>query len=409
MTHAMERGASWTAAEGRGAFGGFVGPRNLVDLVRSSAPWLFDGTHPSSARVPAPGPGRLVELGAHPLGWWTILLGSERLAAAERPDPAQITDYFALACAAHFASVATYVPTDVDAKIRRALWIDQRDPDELARMHAFALDLGSWDVSGVSARIVEVEGLGPVSGHDGERLSVLAGGLIGAWHAGVAQARSEFEAAIDAELERQARAFLALEAQPGRELELLRLSAVLTHNQGDVVQSLGTREAGCVPPAVRARFCGLARERHERYRGAFWRAARLYQALLAAEGHRHYPLREIRLLRGSPALLLPIGPCLDDWGATLARHAPWSAAERAEVAAGLLEGCRRVAGQQGYYRALAGFDAAHPGGIAVLETHFGSAARRVWRDGATRTQLAVRRVSFESSLSKRARQVLAAS
>lgn len=411
MAHAERTPVTWTAPEGRGAFGGFIGPRNLVDLVAQTAPWLFDGTHPDEALRPPATPGRLIELGGHPLGWWTILHAADRLPAAERPTPAQIADYFALSCACHFATVATYVPTDVDAKIRRALWVDQHDPDELARMHDFALGLARWDVSGVSARIVHVEGAGHVSGHDGERLSVLCGALIGAWNGapnepGRRAAAEAVAEAIDAELAREAHAFELVRARAGDELRLLDLATVLTHNQGDVMQSLGTKDARCVPDEIRTRFTDLARERFGRYGGAFGRAARLYSELLKAEGHRHYPLREVKLLRASPALLLPIGPFLDGFGETLARHPGWTASQRATVVAGLLEGCRKVAGQEGYYRALCGFDAAHPGGIAALEPSFATAARREWKSDATRKRLDVRRVSFESSYQKRARQVL---
>jgi hypothetical protein len=371
-----------------------------------TAPWLFDGTHARAGELATPPPGRLFELGDHPLGWWTILQSADRLESTAHPTPAQIADYFALSCACHFASVATYVPTDVDAKIRRALWIDQTDGDELARMHAFALALERWDVRGVSARILDVPGVGSVSGHDGERLSIWCGALIGAHHAGLHETAARFEAAIDAELAREARAFELVRARAGDELRLLDLATVLTHNQGDVVQSLGTQDARCVPETIRSRFSDLARERLTRYEGAFGRAARLYKELLCAEGHRHYPLREIKRLRTSPALLLPIGPFLDDFGATLARFPGWTAPQRAEVVAGLLAGCRRVAGQEGYYRALCGFDAAHPGGITALEPHFATAARREWKSDATRKKLGVRRVSFESSYQKRARQVL---
>ena len=75
------------APEARGAFGGFIGPKNLVALVRNAAPYLFDGTHPLTDRVPDAGPSetaRLHELGAGPLGWWTILREHERLVASER-------------------------------------------------------------------------------------------------------------------------------------------------------------------------------------------------------------------------------------------------------------------------------------------------------------------------------------
>lgn len=408
MRRETANGRTWTAAEGRGAFGGFIGPQNLVDLVRSSAPWLFDGSHPDASSVPPIPEGRLIEIGDAPLGWWTILRASERLAASERPTPAQIADYFALSCACHHASVATYVPTDVDAKIRRALWIDQTDGDELARMFAFALALERWDVSPVSRRVVAVEGHGGVSGHDGERLSILCGAWIGAWNAAATGVADAVEHAIDAELAREAAAFEHARARVGDELRLLDLATVLTHNQGDVMQSLGTKEARCIPDERRLRYTDLARERRDRYRGAYGRAARLYKELLAGEGHRHYPLREVKLLRASPTLLLPIGPFLDAWGETLARHPAWSAAQRAEVVAGLLDGCRKVANQEGYYRALCGFDAASAGGIDALEPSFATAARREWKSDATRKKLGVRRVSFESSYQKRARQVLAA-
>jgi hypothetical protein len=174
------------------------------------------------------------------------------------------------------------------------------------------------------------------------------------------------------------------------------------------MQSLGSKEARCVPAGVRARFADLARERFERYGGAFARAALLYRALLAAEGHRNYPLRAIKLLRGSPDLLLPIAPVLAAWGARLARWPAWSAAQRAEVVTGLVDGCRRVAGQQGYQRALSGFDRAYPGGIEApeLAAHYATAARRALKDAGLRRQIGVRRESFEASLRKRVRTLL---
>ena len=93
---------------------------------------------------------------------------------------------------------------------------------------------------------------------------------------------------------------------------------------------------------------------------------------------------------------------------TLARHPGWSVAERAEVVAGLAAGCGKVRGQIGYFRALAGFDRASPGGLdsAELGRHLTSGTRRDLRDSALRQQVAIRRESFESSLAKRARAIL---
>lgn len=395
--------------EVRGAFGGFIGPRTLVGLVRSAAPFLFDGSHELAGSVPATSGARLSAHGFHPLGWWSILRYAELLAADAEPTPAARTDYFALCLAAHFASVASYVPTDVDAKIRHALWFEAQPPEELALMRDLALALKQWDVRGVSARIVDVEGCGPVSGHDGERLSVLCGGLLGLAAAGELASARELEDEIDAELAREARAFHLVAALPGREADLLRLATILTHNAGDVVQGLAAKSGKHVGEEAKLRFADLARERFDRYGGAFGKAATLYRDLLAPEGHRHYPLREVKLLRAHRALLLPLCPFLDDWGAMLARWPGWSGVQRAEVVSALVEGCRKVKGQESYYRALAGFDRAHPGGIDAreLSQHYTTSVRRELKNHELRRKVELPRASFEASFAKRARAALA--
>ena len=392
--------------EARGAFGGFIGPKNLVALVRNAAPFLFDGSHPLAGTVPATAGARLHQHAIGPLGWWSALRMHALVEAAEAPTAAQRTDYFALCLAAHFASVATYVPTDVDSKIRHALWFEDDPREELLLRRELALALLEWDVRGVSKRIVEVEG--GVSGHDGERLSVLCGGLL-AFHAlGDAANAEAFEAAIDAELRREARAFETLERARGREKELLLLAASMTHNAGDIMQAFQSKGAKRVAPEVQYRYADLARERFDRYGGAFGKAAALYRELLASEGHRNYPLREVKLLRASHELLLPLGPFLDDWGGAMARFPAWKAAERAEVVGGVVLGCKKVAGQESYFRALAGFDAAHPGGLEARElaAHFPTAVRKLLKDSELRKKVAVRKESFESSYAKRARAIL---
>jgi hypothetical protein len=394
--------------EKRGAFGGFVGPRTLVAQVRNAAPWLFDGSHPDSAAVPPTCGERLIEHGFHPLGWWSILREAQLLEAQDEPTPRARTDYFALCLAAHCASVASYVPTDVDAKIRHALWFEPMPEEELLRMRELALYHGAWEVRRISARVIEVEGVGPVSGHDGERLSVLCGGMMGMLAVGRQADAAVFEEAVEAELAREARAFETLAGARGREVELLNLCNALTHNVGDVMQALERKGTKGIGEAQKLRFGELARERFGRYGGAFGKAAAVYRELLASEGHRHYPLREQKLLRASHELLLPLGPFMDEWGGKLARWPGWKTSERAAVVGSLLDGCRKVPGQEAYYRALAGFDRAFPGGLESreLEAHFASAARRELKDANLRRKLAVRRESFESSYAKRARALL---
>lgn len=390
-------------------FGGFIGPGNLLGLVSNTAPWLFDS---SSPRFPAPeerGAGRLVERARHPLGWWSVLRHAHELGVPDEPTPAEWTDYFVLCLAAHFASVATYVPTDVDSKIRVHLWYRDRPDEERARLRDVVLGLRDWDVRGVTARLVDVEGRGPISGHDGERLSVLAGGLIGFLVAGDAASAAALEDELDAELRREAAAFELLARKPGRERELLSLCALLTHNVGDVDQGLSAREGRRHGQSQRERFADLAGRGFERYGATFGRAAALYRVALSADGHRHYPLREVRALRSSPELLLPLAPFLDEWGAKVATWPAFDSEARAGVVAALVEGCRKLRGQNGYYRALSGFQRAHAGGLEEkgLQSALPASVRRELRDSELRRQIAIRQESFESSLAKQARQALA--
>jgi hypothetical protein len=370
--------------EGRGAFGGFIGPRTLVQLVRNTAPWLWGGAAQPTAATE----------------YVAILRAAERLEPREKPTPGERTEYFALCLAAHFASVATYVPTDVDTKIRRALWLDARGSDELPRMRALALGMAAWDPASVSARVVRVAGVGAVSGHDGERLAVLCGALVAARAARDAAGAAELEAAIDAELWREARAFDETAGRKGAELDSLRLASVLTHNAGDVMQGLGA--------SPDPRFADLARAGLERFGGAFGRAAALYRDSLAADGHRNYPLRKARALRSDSALLLPIAPFLDAWGEAVARFPGLDDSQRAEVVSALVEGCRKIPGQVAYYRALAGLERALPRGLEApeLAQHYPVSVRRELRDAELRRRIAVKRESFEASAAKRARELL---
>ncbi len=391
--------------EGRGAFGGFIGPRRLLGLVENSAPWLFARDAGESGGVAVIRPS---EAKPGPEQWRAILRAGAQLEPSPHPKPEERTEYFALCVAAHFASAATYVPTDVDRKIRRALWQDAVGTDELPRMRALALGLALWDMRAVSARIVRVECEGAVSGHDGERLSVLGGGLVASLEAGDPRGARELEEAIDAELAREARAFVRVLQTPGAEPDLLRLASILTHNAGDLMQGLAAAADRPLGGAAQARFGALARERFERYGGAFGRAAALYRALLASEGHRNYPLRKPRALRRSPDLLLPIAPLLDAWGEQIATAAGLDHADRAEIVAALVEGCRKLPGQVGYARALAGFARAYPRGLEApeLAQHHRASVKRALRDAGLRRALSVKRESFEASLAKRARAIL---
>ena len=134
-------------------------------------------------------------------------------------------EYFQLCIAAHWATAGTFVPTDVDTKIRGILWRESPDRDTLRAMCDYALDAARWDLSPVSRRITFVPGFGEISGHNGEWLSVVAGAHGRLAALGDREYAEKTSAAIHAELEREAAGFRAALDSPGAELDALRLAA----------------------------------------------------------------------------------------------------------------------------------------------------------------------------------------
>ncbi|MBL8230424.1 MAG: hypothetical protein JNL98_18180 [Bryobacterales bacterium] len=374
----------------------FIAPTNLLGLVRNTAPFLAGRMAACPLRTGA----RLIELGDHPLGFLEILQGAEALESGAISEDEYREDYFAYCMACHHATVATFVPTDVDSKIRGLLWRQTYDRDALRRMFDFTLRAMRWSIEGISMRATNLAGLGPVSGHNGEMLSVLAGALGTFLKVEDAEYAERAAEAIHAELEREAAELDFALARKGCELDALRIAASVTHNVGDLDQGISFWPNGDRHREARARFGRLAHENTKPHRGAYQVAARIYRKAMSCEGHRNYPLRGVKPLRRSPDLLLPLGPFFDDWGATVARHPSLSNEERAEVLAALLHGCRTIAGQRGYYRAIAGIANTLGTAVETLIRYLPSKARSDWKDAETRKQIAVPRVSFESMMRK---------
>jgi hypothetical protein len=390
-------------------FNGKIGPGNLLGLVTNTAPFIFEpGFVPESSPLPARnGAVRPIEMAAHPYGWLEILLNATSIEAAHNPTTEQREDYFALCLACHHATVATFVPTDVDAKIRGQLWQQREDPQALRRMFEFVLHAMKWDISRISTRATELSGVGPVSGHNGEMLGVLAGALGGFLKSGDGEFADKAAVAIDAELQREAHEFLfvleRVNAGAALELDLLRLAISLTHNAGDLDQGISFWSGRDIYAPHRARFHRLAHENTEGYGRAFHIAAHLYKRILSSEGHRHYPLREVRALRSSPEFLLPLGPFFDDWGALLGSHPKLSVDDRAEALAALLSGCRKIANQLGYFRAVAGMTGALGGKLDKVVKRMPASLRNELKESEVRKHMAVRKISFESGMRKRCR------
>ncbi|MFN9297265.1 MAG: hypothetical protein ACK6DZ_06085 [Acidobacteriota bacterium] len=368
----------------------YIQPGTLVEWVENTAPFLFREAAGSLG-------GRLIEAGDF------VEILRRVKAGYEWPegDGESVEDYFALCLAAHHGTVATFIPTDVDSKIRGLLWREARERGVRRRMFEFAVEAMGWPLEGVSRRYTEVAGRGPVSGHNGEQLS----GLMGAMEACLRDGDEEYAerawGEVERELEREAVEFETAIAGKGRELDALRIASSVTHNVGDVDQGLSYWSKNAIYEPARGAFGRLAHENTKPFRGVFARAAKVYKKVMSAEGHRHYPLRGIKGLRQHAELLLPLGPFLDEWGGRVARHGGLSEEDKAEVLGALVTGCRKIAGQKGYYRAIRGFeDALGASGVGALLKKQPNSVRKDYENAELRKLVAVSRESFESSMRK---------
>jgi len=363
------------------AWAQWISPETLLAQVRNTVPFLesrFSGTEP----------GSLIELGDSSDGFLRILANWQNLLRAGQTSEEQLQGYFALCLACHHATVATFVPTDVDTKIRGILWRESRDPEVLRPMLRLALAARGWTEDGISVRSVR-----GVSGHDGEHWSAIAGGLGRMQELGETASAEEALAAIEAEIDREQNVFHAVSAERDAELDLLRLSMTMAHNRGDLTQGMGFWKKTPQNATVME---------HLATRGRFEVAVRIYQHTgLSSEGHRHYPLRPVKSLRRSAATLLPLCPFLDDWGIVVAQLE-----DSHEVLAALVIGSQKLRGQQGYYRAIAGMLAASSGAFDRAVARMPNGAQRLLRSAETRKLVDVPRVSFESMMRKRARTAL---
>ena len=366
----------------RDAWAHWISPETLIAQVRNTAPFL-------NARLRGTESGRLIELGSSPDGFFRILANWQNILRSALTPEEQLQDYFALCLACHHATVATFVPTDVDTKIRGILWRESRDTEALRPMLRLSLAARRWTEDGISVRSVR-----GVSGHNGEHWSAIAGGLGRFLELGDTASADEAQTAIEAEIDREQAIFNEVAAARDSELDLLRLSMTMAHNRGDLTQGMGFwKNTPVTAPLME----------HLAARGRFELAVRIYQHTgLSGEGHRHYPLRPVKALRRSAATLLPLSPFLDDWGRVVSQLE-----ESHEVLAALVTGCQKVQEQQGYYRAIAGMLDASSGNFDRAAARMSNGAQRLLRGAETRKLIDVPRVSFESMMRKRARNALA--
>jgi hypothetical protein len=357
----------------------------LVEQVRNTAAWLW--SEPHAAPLVAIFERATDEPVDEPSGGGDALVHSLRVRLA-----------------AHYATVATFVPTDVDAHIRHHTWVAIGEPDVFTAARAFVDETAARDASAVSARVTE-----GLSGHDGEWLSVRAGALGRALALGLRDEAAGLVERIDAELDREEHSFAAALAQGAPAKTALALATTLAHNLGDLSRVVDTWPKAVGDRELRERYSRLGHRDGPRRRRAFVLAGALNKELMALENHRFLALRKPRALRRSRDLLLPLGPWFDTWGETIARSAHLDDAERAEVVAALIELHLKSPRQDGCLRALAGIHRATRGGLPWYLASLPARLRKAATRGLIRDAIDVLPATFEARFEKRFRSTLAQS
>jgi hypothetical protein len=304
---------------------------------------------------------------------------------------------------AHFATVATFVPTDVDARIRHHAWQAIEDETDFASACAAIERVEHHDVNLVSSRVVDTDGA--LSGHNGEWLAVRAGAIGRGRIRGFAC--DDLVTRVDTELDREERALKgALER--GDAMRALSIATIVAHNLGDLSRVVVDWPRHPALDDLRGRWSRLGHPDAPSRRRAFVVAGALNKARMAHENHRFLPLRAPRALRGARALLLPIGPWFDAWGERVASSADLSDVDRAEVLAALLEIHARDASQEGCLRAIAGLHRATRGGIERFVPDLPARMRKDALRGRVRDALDVSAEAFAAKMAKKYRSDLEA-
>jgi hypothetical protein len=312
-----------------------------------------------------------------------------------RDDERDPLTYFRLLLSAHYLTVATFCPTDVDARIRHHFWADLAREDMPAAL-ACVDSIAALDAEPVSARV-----LSGVSGHDGEWFSVRAGALGRALTLEDAAATERLTQAIDDELAREAALFV--ESTRSSDVQAaLSAATILAHNTGDLSRVVEAWPKSTAHDALRGRYARLGHESdRNKWQGAFFRAGIVNRDVMAIENHRFLALRAPRALRQSRALLLPIGPFFTEWGRTVARQLDED--DRAEVVAALLETHLRGPEQQGVLRALHGIVEANSGPWSRIVDKLPARLRKVATQGAIPAGIRVPEHAFRARLENRYR------
>ena len=370
-----------------------VSPSVLISQVRSTVPWAIEGD--------AEGPA---------LSWRAAL---QKAAQTEHGYDGS-WGFLRLELAAHFASLGSFVSTDVDSHIRHHAWQRAHAGETMRAALDVVDETDQWDPRLISEKCVTLTDQSALSGHDGEWLAVRAGALGRALAVNDSEAVERIVTRIDAEIDRHARAWTWVRNLRDRESDALRVATVIAHNLGDlsrVVVEWTSRSPRAL--SLKDRYARLGHDDGALGDPRFLEAGRVNKAVMALENHRFLALRDARSLRVSRELLMPISPFLDAWGETIARSQHLSAkglggplGGRAAVINALVETHLASPAQQGVLRALAGFHQAHPGGLDAIADEVAARLRKRLKAGPIREAVGLAAARFEQRMANRYRAAL---
>ena len=307
----------------------------------------------------------------------------------------------------HFATVGTFVPTDVDLAIRSKLWQTVQNDRHLGPLFENVQEFKTWDDSPVSKRFVFTPSGRKLSGHQGEWFTIAM-----AAYAVSKKVTSEFlpeaREQIEAEVKNQELAltelketFLASPTVEAAKAYFAGMSAV-AHNLGDLDRLFDLWEIDDTD-VLKRRVYRLGHADARAPKPVFLESGRIYQTMLANENHRHFALREPKCLRRSSALLLPFGPFFDDWGMNLVKDGVQtgllSEGDLRDVAEALILGWKKLNANsiyhsQGYSRALFGIAKAM-GKREDLVNLLPPVLKKELNEGGLRTLMNVSQSEFE--------------
>jgi len=148
-------------------------------------------------------------------------------------------EYFRLTLAAHFSTVGTFVPTDVDLWIREKAWGKVHHERDWLKYFESIQEFSTWSEAGVSRRGVDFGKKHYLSGHQGEALTIMMGAYLSALRLKL-DAVQEVREWIEASVQNQIAAVLehrrVFFSEPNT-LNLVKFCsaiAAIVHNLGDL-------------------------------------------------------------------------------------------------------------------------------------------------------------------------------